>query len=674
MAFLTDNSGVGVAYQIPRNSLALLMISQVVVILPLAIYISPWIVAVWLFCGYWRAQVYRGRWGYPASWVKTILVIGAVMALALSGYRSFSLEAATSLLVLAFSLKLLEMKNRRDAYLLIYLSYFLVATAFLFDQSMAMTAYEIFATVVITAAMVGMNQLQSRVRPLASLWVAAGLIFQAIPLMLVLFLLFPRIAPLWSIPLPSAASTGISDHLTPGDVANLAQSDALAFRVVFDDEIPAQRDLYWRGLVYSEFRFGTWSLATPLDPLPDPNPNLQAVGLSYEVFLEPTQSKWLFSMDTPVAYAGRMNLLADYRLVNPEPILSVTRYRVTSDDRCTMDAELDEEIRLRETALPVNDNPRMHAYAEDLYARTGSAQAMAEAMLAQIRAEPYGYTLKPPRLSKLSSVDEFWFETQLGFCTHYAGAFVYAMRAAGIPARVIGGYQGGEINPVSRHLVVRQYQAHAWAEVWLPGKGWTRYDPTGAVAPERVERGLNAALSSEDRATLSFMTNARMGQSGLVMDMLQWADSLEYRWNLWVVGYDADTQSEVLKDLLGKVTPTRIGMALLVGGGLSVALVTLAVFWRRRPKQRHRVERLFSRFCQAMARHGLARSAQETPSLYVTRLAALAQIDAASLARRLQAHLYNPDLHLSVQDLRGLRQDLRKLRFKLAFTSVGIAS
>lgn len=674
MAFLTVNKGVGVAHQIPRNSLALLMVSQVVVILPLAIYISPWIVAVWLFCGYWRAQVYLGRWGYPAGWVKAVLVVGSTIGLGMSGYSTLGLEAATSLLVLAFSLKLVEMSNRRDAYLLIYLSYFLIANAFLFNQSMVLAGYEFLAAIVITAAMVGMNQLQSRVRPLASLRVAAGLILQALPLMLVLFLLFPRIAPLWSIPMPSAATTGIGDHLTPGDIANLALSDAVAFRVAFDGEIPPARELYWRGLVYSNFRFGTWTIAEPLDPLPRADSSESENGLSYEVFLEPTQSKWLFSLDTPTNYGARMDLLADYRLVNPEPILSVTRYRLTSDVDYKMDLELAESLRSRETALPPKDNPRMREYAQALLVRTGSPAAMAGAMLAQIRQAPYSYTLKPPRLSKLDSIDEFWFDTRRGFCTHYAGAMVFAMRAAGIPARLIGGYQGGEINPVSRHLVVRQYQAHSWVEIWLSGQGWTRYDPTGAVAPARVERGLNAALSSEDRATLSFLTGVRQVGRGFVSDMLQWADSLEYRWNLWVVGYDADTQADFLKNWLGKATPTRIGIALLVGGSLSMALVAVAIFWRRRPKQRHRVERLFQSFCVAMAGQGLARSPQETPSSYVKRLAGLARIDAGGLVRRLQAQLYNPELQLSTQEFRTLRQELRKLRFKLAFSTLSNAS
>jgi len=678
MASVTDSLNVGVAYQIPRNSLMLLMVSQVAVILPLMVHISPWIVAVCLICGYWRSGVYQGRWGYPTGAVKTLLVIGAVTGIAFSGYSTFSLEAATSLLVLAFALKLVEMKNRRDAYLVIYLCYFLIATAFLFDQSMALTAYEVLAAILVTAAMVGMNQMQSRVRPLASLKIAAALITQALPLTLVLFLFFPRVAPLWSIPMPSAATTGISDKITPGDVASLTQSDELAFRAVFDDAVPAQRDLYWRGLVYSQFRFGTWAVAEPLEALDPLELEEASVNdperLEYEVFLEPTQGKWLFSLDTPVAYGGRINLLGDYRLINAEPVLSVLRYRLASNPTYTMDVELSEEIRARETELPPQDNPRIREYAQALYAETGSAQAMVQAMLEEIRQGPYAYTLQPPVLPRLNSIDEFWFESRRGFCSHYAGTMVFALRAAGIPARMVGGYQGGEVNTVTGHVVVRQYQAHAWIEVWIPGQGWTRYDPTAAVAPARVESGLDAALSSEDRAVLSFLTSARFGGEGLLNSMLEFVDSLEHRWNLWVVGYDASTQSDLLRELLGKVTPTRIGIAILIGGGLSLAIVTVTLFFRRRPQPRHPAERLFQSFCSVMARHGHARGVDETPAAYVRRLAGLAQLDAEPVVTRLQASLYDPEADAGGADHRALRQDFRKLRFKLAFGTVGNAS
>ncbi len=664
--------GVGIAQQIPRNSLALLMIAQVAVVLPLAAYISFWIVGVCLTCGYWRMQVYRGRWDFPPGWVKTLLVLGSIVGIALSGYRTFSLEAATSLLVLAFALKLIEMRNRRDAYLMIYLSYFLIANGFLFDQSMTMTAYELFAAILVTAAMVGMNQLQTRVRLLASVWTAAGLILQAVPLMLVMFLLFPRLPPLWSIPMPSAATTGLSDRLTPGDVATLSQSDEVAFRAVFEGEVPLQRELYWRGLVYSNFYRGTWSIAEPLEEID--LGVLDEQGLAYEIFLEPTQSNWAYSLDTPVQYNRRLSLLGDYRLESNEPVLSVMRYRVVSQTDFVMDPELSDAVYLRETRFDRRDNQELQAYAADLYERAGSALNMITVMQNHIREQPFVYTLNPPTLGRQNSIDEFWFEHRRGFCTHYAGAMVFALRSVGIPARMVGGYQGGEVNPVTGHVVVRQYQAHAWVEAWIEGNGWQRFDPTAAVAPARVEQGLNAALSDADRATLSLFSAARFDERDVVTRFIQFFDSLEHRWNLWVVGYDAASQADVLRQLLGKVTPARIGMALVLGGGLSVAAVVIALFWRRRPLQRHPTERLFSRFCAAAARSGHPRLPHETPVAFVRRVAALADVDASTLCRQLEAHLYDPAVEPTRAQRFEIRQALQKLRFRLAFVASRVAS
>ncbi|MEM7079838.1 MAG: DUF3488 and transglutaminase-like domain-containing protein [Pseudomonadota bacterium] len=673
MANRDKSERLGVAEQIPRNSLALLMIAQVAVILPLSPHISLWVVGVCLVCGYWRTQVYRGRWGYPSGVFKGFLVVAASLGIALSGYTTFSLEAAASLLVVAFALKLIEMKSRRDAYLIIFLSYFLVAIAFLFSQTMTATTYAVLAMVVVTAAMVGMNQMQTRIRPIASIRLAAGLVGQAIPLMLVMFLLFPRVGPMWSIPMPSSASTGLSDKLTPGDVASLSQSDELAFRAEFDGAVPLQRELYWRGLVYSNFREGTWSVGRDLEEETLTFPG--TANLSYEVFMEPTQTKWVYALDTPVTFSPKLSVLADYRLVSEEPILSVFRYRVTSNPLMIMDAVLPEHIRARETHYPTVDSPRMQAYARELYrSARGDAETVITLMLEQIRNEEYAYTLNPPTLGSVNSVDSFWFDSRRGFCTHYAGAMVFALRSLDIPARLVGGYQGGEVNPVTGHVVVRQYQAHAWVEAWIEGKGWVRYDPTAAVAPERVEQGLNAALSSADRATLSFFANARLSSGDLLNNFLQFVDSLEHRWNVWVVGYDAATQTDILRSLLGEVTPARVGMALLVGGVVSVALAALVLFWRRRPGPKNPTARALGGFYGAMSRRGLPREEGETPAAYLTRLGLLAQTDVEGLVALTQRQLYDPHHVNSREQLRTLRRELRKLKFRLAFRPAKPAS
>lgn len=667
----------GVAYQIPRNTLALLMVGQVVVVAPYLFHLSPWIVGVGLFCGYWRTGVYLGRWDYPRRWIKAVLVAASFGGVVVSGVEVFSLEAAASLLILAFGLKLIEMKGRRDAYLVIFLGYFIIATQFLFDQSIGMAAYQLCAAVVVTAAMVGLNQLHTRVRPLESLRVSLLLLLQALPLTVVLFLLFPRVAPLWTVPLPSNATTGMSDHMKPGDVAQLTRSDELVFRAVFPGGVPPNRELYWRGLVYSRFNQGTWSVVGLLPDWEEQAPPevLPGSGIDYEVLLEPTMSDWLYALEVPFARTPDVTLTRDYRLVAPDPVLSVFRYRVTSDPGVSMDGlqALPDSLRRRETMFPEDDNPRLQRHARSLWESTGSEEAFVAAVLQHIRRQPYFYTLSPPQLEDSESIDAFWFDTRRGFCTHYAGALVFMLRSLGIPARMVGGYQGGEVNPLTGHVVVRQYDAHAWAEYWLPGRGWQRVDPTAAVAPARIEQGLNAALSEDDRASLSAFTSARFEGVALFRDLLHWTDSLEHRWNLWVVGYDPQVQGEVLKDLLGEITPARMGAAVLAGGGVSMGLVALLLFWRRRPVPRHPVERAFGRFCAGVSGAGWRRAPAESPGAFIRRIAdagGLRQEHAAALVAELDRLLYNPAARWGRRDLRRLRAQLRRLQLRLVFGSV----
>ncbi len=664
----TGKAATGVAYQIPRNSLALLMIAQVAVVLPYLLQLSPWIVAVGLFCGMWRTNVYLGRWDYPQRWVKALLVVACLLAVGISGVGAFSLEATASLLIAAFALKLIEMKSRRDAYVVIFLGYFAIATQFLFDQTILMAAYQLVAFMLVTAAMVGMNQRQTRVRPALSLKLAGALVLQALPLTLIIFLLFPRMAPLWTVPLPGAGKMGLQETVRPGDIASLTQSDELAFRAVVNGRVPPPNQLYWRGLVYSDFEAGSWRAAerrrAASEPLTEPG------DLAYEVLLEPTMQTWLYTLENSTSEDPGIYRTVDGRLESREPVLSVFRYRAIRHDRSGDAEPLSDSMRTRETAIDPGANPRIQEHGRALLDEQGSAVGMVRAVLAEIQQGPYRYTLSPPQYPGRDSIDDFWFEGRAGFCAHYASAFVYLLRSAGIPARMVGGYLGGEVNPITGHLMVRQYDAHAWAEFFDPALGWVRVDPTAAVAPERVERGLSAALSSEDRASLSLFTAARLGEWDVAADLLRWADSLEHRWNLWVVGYDSHYQSRFLKDLLGEVTPSRIGLAILVGGVVSLGFVAMVMFWGRRPVQRHPVEKAFRDFSDKLAGFGYPRRPEESPSAFVRRVAhqvGLAEAQIGGLVAELDTLLYNPAVAWGQRELRALRSQLRRLQFRLAF-------
>lgn len=665
---------VGIEYQIPRNVLALLMIAQVAVVLPHTVQLSPWIIAVCLVCGIWRTMVYQGRWTFPPSWVKALLVVAAVVGVSASGASAFSVETASSLLIVSFALKLVEMKTRRDAYVVIFLSYFVIATEFLFSQSLVVALYEIVAAVLVTAAMIGLNQLRTNVRPGASLRLAGALLGQALPLTLVLFVFFPRVAPLWSVPVPSATSTGISDRVTPGDIADLSQSDEIAFRAVFAGSAPSPNEMYWRGVVYDRFDGETWTQGRPLPRLAPEQivpPEQRGVGLSYTLLQEPTFATFLFGVTTPVPKNGQIELRQSYTMQAETPLMSLLRYDVTSYPEFVRGAALtyDSPTIQRALALPEGDNPRAREWARRELAKAGSVPAYVQRVLDEV-ANQFTYTLKPPLLTTQSSIDEFWFDTRAGFCVHFAGSFVYLMRAAGIPARMVGGYQGGELNPLTGHMVVRQYDAHAWTETWQPGIGWQRNDPTFAVAPERIRTGLSAALSADDRSSLSALTNARLNGFGSYNQLLYLFDSLEHRWNMWVVGYDTNAQLDYLTELLGaRPSPATIAIAVSVGGALSLGFAALALFLRRPGAPKDLLTRSFLQFCAVAARRGVIKEPWESPMAFVSRAATHYQLPAQQVAEvvaGMEHLLYNhpAGAKQSRFERRRLSRMLRSLRWR----------
>ena len=659
----------GIGLQIPRNSLALLMMAQAAVIVPHMAQLSPWIIAVCLLCGLWRTRVHQGRTGYPSRGVKAFFVLLGTVGAFASAQMSVNLEVFVSMLVLAYAFKLVEMKTRRDAVIVIFLSYFIIATEFLFQQTLAVAAYELVATALVTAAMIGLNQMHTEVRPLASFRLAVGLVLQALPLAIVLFLFFPRLMPLWNMPLPGSAASGLGAQMTPGDIAELTQTDELAFRAQFDGAIPDYRELYWRAVVYSEFANGTWKIGNQLTE----SPVLLRSGerdVAYEILMQPTAQKWLYALDVPFEQDARASLLADYRLQSENPIASMYRYRVRSALAHTKGLELSPEMRSRETALPADDNPRLVAFARSLFASAPEPRRFAAALFAHIREQPYAYTLAPPTLPRQGSIDSFWFDSRRGFCAHYAGAFVYAMRSVGIPARLVGGYLGGEVNPITGHLVVRQYDAHGWAEIWIEGEGWVRFDPTAAVAPERIESGLASALAAGERNNLSLLTNARFDAGSFASRALLMLDSIEHRWNLFVVGYDGDVQKKLLGDWLGDLSPARIGLVMVLIGSLCFGVVAFVLFYRQRPVLPRNGMQHLHRFARFAGRYGFVRQFNESPHAYVRRVSDGIGNDPATsegIARAVETALYGSD-SMSRESIRTLRQALRRLQFTLALT------
>lgn len=677
----------GVLDQIPRSSLVLLLVAQALVILPQVPRLSPWILVMWGICVLWRVFIYQGRWGYPGNAVKAGLIVLAGVGVATGHGQLYGLDPASALLVVAFALKLLEMHDRRDALVVIYLAYFVIAVEFLYTQTMSITAYQIGAAVCVTAALVGLHQSWSRPQPLASLRTASILMLQAIPLTVVMFLFFPRVAPLWSVPLPETESrTGLSDSMSPGEIARLGRSEELAFRVEFEDGIPPGPGLYWRALTYSSFEDGTWSggrLGEARERLvhfrgmrrkPEWLQAIEPAGepVNYSVIVEPTYRPWLFALDFAVPGEDDVGIGRDFRLLAADPVTSRMRYRVESRRETVLDPELPDWLQVRETSLPPDGNPKTRALAAELQQRTGSDEEFVTAVLGHFREQPFHYTLEPPAVQG-EKVDGFLFETRRGFCEHYAGAFVYLARLAGIPARVVAGYQGGEANPMASHLIVRQYDAHAWAEVWYPDQGWVRVDPTAAVAPQRIERGARDAFSNGEQTEVEgIWRNQGIRAMDWARDLLYFIDSLEHRWNVLVLSYDATSQNEFFEDLLGEVTPTRIAVAVSIAGGLAVGLSGLGFLVSTLRHRRRPLLRLHDRLGDAFARAGLPRAPRESPRAWGHRLTAARPHLAAEIEAvidPLDRALFDPDA--GEPDLAPAWRALRRIRMRLVLERLG---
>ena len=671
----------GIDYQIPRNALALLLIAQAVVIAPHALHVSWWVAPVAVMCAGWRVMVFLGRWDYPGRWVKGLLVLGGTSGVVITEGTVLGLEPAVALLIVAFLLKLLEMSRKRDAVLVIYLGYFVIATEFMFSQSMPVTIYVFLAIAVVTAGLIALNQSTTRLQPVRTLKLAGVLVAQSVPLMVVLFVLFPRLAPLWTVPLPHTGRQGIGDIVRPGDIARLSRSDEVAFRATFSGEVPPRYDRYWRGVVYSVYRDGAWLQGSPPpvderiirwvgSPIAPWEASLERQGTAvrYEIMLEPTDRPWLFALDVPTPETEHTGLVRDFRLLARQPVRQRFRYAASSWTRYRIDPELPEWLRRRTLLLPDDENPRTRALAHSLMAASSSHGEFVLRVLDHFTEEPFYYTLNPGTLPRENPVDAFMFDSRRGFCSHFASSFAYVARVVGVPARVIGGYQGGERGLLGNYLTVRQYDAHAWAEVWLKGRGWVRVDPTAAVAPGRIEQGLGAAVGEDGILADSPFSRLNLRNLAFVYETLLFLDSIEHQWNMWVVGYDGKVQASYLKKLLGEVSATRLGLVILGASLLALAVVAPLILLRRRRARPSSEVRAFRDLCVAFSRAGVVREASDPPSVFQTRIAArypgLAEQagQAIGLVNRL---LYNPDPGMAGEDLSELKRLVAQLKRRI---------
>lgn len=524
----------------------------------------------------------------------------------------FGKQAGIALLALLLGLKYLECQRPRDVQVLVLLCFFLQLGLF-FDTQSPLTGVGALAGAVLATG--SLLSLHTRHPVRAQLRTAGVLMLQALPFMILLFVLFPRIpGPLWGLPADAfSGRTGLSDSMQPGAISELSQSGEIAFRAAFRGEVPPPALRYWRGPVLTDFDGQRWTIrrSTTAD---QPDYATTGTAYTYDMTLEAHSRRWLLALDYPAAGIADATYAADFTVLGRTPIDQRMRYAASAYPHSLVGqneapASLDGALN-----LPEASNPRTRALAEQLKGRHQTPEHIVTAAIAWLREADLAYTLRPPRLG-IDTADAFLFDTRQGFCEHFASAFVVLMRAAGVPARVVTGYQGGEINPFDNSMVVRQSDAHAWAEVWLAGEGWRRVDPTAASAPRRIDGGLAAALP-EDSA-LPFLVRPNLTWLRTLRD--RW-EFLGNAWNQWVLGFDQKTQRSLLRRLgLHTDDWRQMGMAMLIGiGGL---LAALAWWAQHRAAPRDPLQRAWQHFERKLARAGVPRLPWEGPADYANRAA-----------------------------------------------------
>ena len=620
------------------------LIAQITVILPHAAHLPFWLIGFAVVSIAAQLPSIKAKFKKIAHLRRVyqgMQMLGFLLGLAglwLTYNTAFGLDMGVAFLVLCLISKLWEMYKRRDAYVVLNLSLFVLAALFLMDQGLVTTLEVIVGAVVILLAFIALNddgntRGDGRLRTLGVLGIGA------LPLLVVLFLFFPRLPPLWSVQLSGQqATTGVSDSMSPGDFANLGQSTELAFRVEFAENRPPQQQLYWRGLVFSDFDGITWRPSPqqrqwrPAPQMPSWIENAFATvpdevknaPTSYEIILEPTQQNWLFGLDYPFAQRQDVSITSNFTLLKDQPVTQQLRYEVLQFAPMRIDPILSDELRRLNLTLPADGNPQARALAQQLFAQSDSDPVRYMAAIERwINQTEFRYTLSPPRLNN-NRIDEFLFETKAGFCEHYSSSFTFMLRAAGIPARVVAGYQGGELSRGGNVWEVRQKDAHAWTEVWLEGQGWARVDPTAFVAPERVEQGMDALTQAQGAAMFGDGASAQISyqQYQMLQTLRRLSDQASYYWQKDVVGYDQDKQAGSLLKWFN-IRSVMQQIIWLAASAITVMAILVFIIWQRRRKRWHPADQPLAQLSKRIGKvdKSLARDESEGQLAWLERVA-----------------------------------------------------
>ena len=604
-----------------------LVLSGIAVILPHVARIPAWLSLVFFAAMAWQWAVINRGWPSPNRIIRLVVTFVLIAAIFKEFGTLLGREAGTGLIVGLAGLKFLELRTLRDYMMTTFIFYMLIGINFLFDQTLVHGVYLVATVFLTTATMVRLN-LPTTDNWRYNLRLAGGMLARALPLMVIMYLLFPRIqGGLWSLPNDArSGQTGLTDTISAGSLSRLSQSDTPAFRVEFNGKIPAPAQRYWRTLILWQTDGKNWKQGqTPyVDPArqhvtTDGDPVL------YTVTLEPSGKHWRPALDIPLRPDSGDRFRMGNLVESKNKTESRVRYSLASYTRYNTGALGAYEKRLGLT-LPRSPGKRVVDLVHQWRNETRSDAAVVEKALQYFSNQNFRYTLTPPLLGN-NPVDQFLFDTRAGYCEHYATTFVALMRLAGIPSRVVAGYQGGDFNEDGNYLIVRQSDAHAWAEVWLAGRGWTRVDPTAAVAPERIELGIDAIRRMQARGiqpgSLSSDALANLVRLGPIEKLwrqsrMAW-DTVNLAWFRWTTGYDIDKQLSLLRQL-GIRTPDWAGLVLGLVAGVAIFILAMVISLRRSEQDHDPIQSIYRRFEHKLARRGLVKGLSEGPVDFARRV------------------------------------------------------
>lgn len=638
---------------LPRDARDTLFLLCVIawVILPQVGHLPWWCTALAAGVLLWRGKLAWDGAPLPSLWWRLGLLAVTIAATLYTHKTLLGRDAGVTLTVVLLCLKTLELRARRDAFVVFFLGFFTMLTNFFFSQSLLTAAAMLIALMGLLTALVNAHRQVGKPPLAASAKVAGKMVLLGAPIMAVLFLLFPRLAPLWGIPSDGMTGrSGLSSSMQVGTIASLALDDSIAMRIQFEGQLPAQAEMYFRGPVLSSFDGKEWRPSTSQFSrrfaLP---PNLQTLGtpIQYQVTLEQNNRPWIFVLDAasapPVVPGHEVSMSQELQWTSTKPVTDIVRYKAQSSTEFRH-GPLRPVVGLQDYIdLPASFNPRTLQLAFDIRRDPRFAQADASILVPEVmrrlRTGGYTYTLEPGLYGR-DTADEFWFDKKEGFCEHIASSFVVLMRALDIPARVVTGYQGGEINPVDKYWTVRQSDAHAWAEVWQPGRGWLRVDPTSAVSPGRIGEfqrlaAPQGAVAAAFGVVLSPTITAQLRAA--------W-EAINNSWNQWVLNYSQSKQLDLLKNI-GFASPSWEDLSYVLIA-IIVTVSLLGALWTLYSRSQHDPWlRLLHAARKRLAAAGMP-SAEATPPRELARLA-LARWGSAAQALhdwllRLEALRYAP--------------------------------